>query len=215
MESRFLAGPAGRLDARLHGPSGGAPVLLLHPHPQWGGTMGSRLVYDLAQSLGEAGFRAMRFDFRGAGRSEGLYAQGLGEAEDALAAFRSLAEESGRPPSVVGYSFGGAVACHLATDVQPARLVLVGTPLRLTESLLVPLEDAPRASVGGPVTVVVGDRDGFVPVPDAHLLAQAFRPPGEVRVVPGAGHFLEPSHNPAAVAAVHAALVRAEPGHNL
>ena len=90
-ESRFIAGPAGPLDSRWHGPAGGPPIVLLHPHPLGGGTMGSRLVYDLAAALGDAGFRAVRFDFRGVGRSEGTYGEGVGEVEDALAVFDALA----------------------------------------------------------------------------------------------------------------------------
>lgn len=204
MEARWIQGPAGRLDSRWHGPPTGPTALLLHPHPLWGGTMGSRLVYDLAQGLAVRGWRAVRFDFRGAGRSEGLYSQGVGEAEDAAALFDLIVAETGRAPAVVGYSFGGAVACRLATTRAPSRLVLVGTPLRITESILVPEEDAPR--VRAPTHLVVGDHDGFVPVEDAKRLAAAFRPSAGLTVVAGAGHFLEPSRNADAVAAVVAAL---------
>ena len=167
--------------------------------------MGSRLVYDLAVALGDAGFHAVRFDFRGVGRSEGTYAQGVGEAEDAAAVFDAMRAESGRPPAVVGYSFGGAVACRLATVRDPRHLVLVATPLRVTESLLVPSDDAAR--VHAPASLIVGDRDGFVTVADAQALAAAFRPPARLTVLPGAAHFLEPSHNARAVAAVLEALV--------
>jgi alpha/beta superfamily hydrolase len=207
MHSAFFPGPAGPLDARLHGPAGGAPVLLLHPHPQFGGTMGSRLVYDLAVALGGAGFRAVRFDFRGVGRSEGAYGRGEGEVQDAAAVFDALAKDAGRAPAVVGYSFGAAVGCRLATLREPGRLVLVGCPLHLRESSLDPLGDAPRARAAHPpVHVVVGDQDDFVTPAEAERLAVAFRPPASLTVLPGAGHFLEPSHNGRAAAAVLAAL---------
>lgn len=166
--------------------------------------MGSRLVYDLAVALGDAGHNAVRFDFRGVGRSEGAYAQGQGESEDAAAVFDAVQAEAGRPPAVVGYSFGGAVACRLATARDPRHLVLVATPLRLTESLLVPADDAPRAKA--PASLIVGDHDGFVTVAEARTLADAFRPPARLTVLPGAAHFLEPSHNARAVAAVIDAL---------
>lgn len=199
-------GPSGALDARLHGPPGGYPVLILHPHPRYGGTMGSRLVYDLAVALGSAGWRAVRFDFRGVGRSEGTYGAGLGEAADAVAVFDLLAHETGRRPHVIGYSFGGAVACHLATLRDVASLTLVGTPKHLAETSLDPVTDAPKRLGRGPVTSIVGDHDGFVPLPDAHALADAFLPPAKLVILPGAAHFLEPSYNPAAVAAVLEAL---------
>ncbi|HEX2066442.1 MAG TPA: alpha/beta fold hydrolase [Candidatus Thermoplasmatota archaeon] len=207
MDSVFFTGPAGRLDARLHGPSGGFPVLLLHPHPRFGGTMGSRLVHDLAVALGGSGFRAVRFNFRGVGRSEGAYGHGMGEVEDAVAVFDALAAGAGRAPAVVGYSFGAAVACRLATQRAPERLVLVGCPLRLAETSLDPLRDAPQARCGlPPAHLVVGDQDGFVTPAQARRLADAFLPPGRLTVLPGAAHFLEPGHNPRAAAAVLAAL---------
>lgn len=204
MESKFFAGPLGPLDARLHGPVGGAAVLVLHPHPRLGGSMGSRLVYDVAVALGEAGFRAVRFDFRGVGRSAGVYGRGVGEVEDALAVFDALAAEAGRAPAVVGYSFGGAVACRLAALRRPERVVLVGCPLRLRGTSLDPLADAP--SVRAPAHVVIGDRDEFVSPAEAAAFARAFAPPATLAVLAGAGHFLEPSQNPRAVAAVLAAL---------
>lgn len=204
MESRFFQGPAGRLDARLHGPEEGRPVLILHPHPLFGGTMGSRLVYDLAKALGGAGFRAVRFDYRGVGRSEGGYGHGDGEVEDAVAVFDALAAETGHVPAVVGYSFGGGVACRLATLRQPARLVLVATPSPLTQSTLVPTADAPK--VRCPAALVFGDRDELAPAAGARELAAAFRPPAKLTFLDGAAHFLEPSHNPRAVAAVLEAL---------
>lgn len=202
-QRRVFKGPAGDLEARLHGPRGGHPVLLLHPHPRFGGTMGSRLVYDLAVALGQRGYWAVRFDFRGAGRSQGAYGEGEGEVEDARTVFDALAQEHGSAPFVVGFSFGGGVATRLATQRRPAGLVLVATPVRLTESRLVPLQDAPKVRTGA--HVVVGSRDGFVPVEDAQRMVEAL-PEADLTVLEGAGHFLEPSHNARAVAAVEAAL---------
>ncbi len=204
MDSRFFPGPAGRLDARLHGPEDGLPVLLCHPHPRFGGTMGSRLVYDLAVGLAAAGFRAVRFDYRGVGRSEGTYGRGDGETTDACAMFDALVAETGKTPIVVGYSFGGGVACRLATLRHPARLIMVATPSPLTQSTLVPTADAP--TVRCPVALVYGDRDELAPPEQARAVGAAFRPPVAPRFLPGAAHFLEPSHNPRVLAAVLEAL---------
>jgi hypothetical protein len=166
--------------------------------------MGSRLVYDLAVGLAHEGFRAVRFDYRGVGRSAGVYGQGDGEADDAVAVFDAVQGETGRTPLVVGYSFGGGVACRLGGRRSPQRIVLVACPVRLTESRLLPIQDAAR--VKAPVHVIVGDQDGFVPLADARALAAAFHPPAALTVLAGAAHFLEPSCNPHAVAAVLAAL---------
>ena len=203
-ESRFIDGPAGRLDSRWHGPAAGPPALVLHPHPLFGGTMGSRLVYDVAVALAAAGWRAVRLDYRGVGRSAGGYGGGDGEAQDAAAAYDALRAEAGREPAVVGYSFGGGVATRLATMRPAARLVSIGTQPRVFQSHLAPVDDA--AKVRCPTHLVVGDRDEYVSVAETRALAAAFRPAAGVTVIEGAGHFLEPSHNADAVAAVLAAL---------
>jgi alpha/beta superfamily hydrolase len=203
-ESRLIDGPAGRLDSRWHGPRSGRPVVLLHPHPLLGGTMGSRLVYDLAVGLAADGWRAVRFDFRGVGRSEGAYGEGLGEAEDALAVLAAAEAEAGQVPALVGYSFGGAVACRVATLRAVARLVTVAAPLQVLGTRLDALLDAPR--VAAPAHVVVGDRDPYVTAEQARQLAAAFRPPAGLTVLPAAAHFLEPSDNPRVLAAVRDAL---------
>jgi alpha/beta superfamily hydrolase len=203
-EPRFIDGPAGRLDSRWHGPRDGRPVVLLHPHPLFGGTMGSRLVYDLAVGLASDGWHAVRFDFRGVGRSEGTYGEGEGETEDALAVLSAVQAETGKVPALVGYSFGGGVACRAAALRPVERLVMVAAPLQVLGTRLDALLDAPR--VAAPARLVVGDHDPYVTVPQAKALAAAFRPPAELTVLPAGGHFLEPSDNPRALAAVRAAL---------
>lgn len=166
--------------------------------------MGSRLVYDLTHALANAGHRVVRFDYRGVGRSDGQYGRGDGETQDAVAVFDALADEAGRPPAVVGYSFGGGVAARLATLRPVARLVLVAAPPRVSDSTLAPRDDAPRVRCR--TDLVLGDRDEFVSVAEARDLAARFVPPAGMHVLPGAGHFLEPSYNAAAAARVRAIL---------
>lgn len=204
LESRFIDGPAGRLDSRWHGLPKGGPVLLLHPHPQFGGTMGSRLVYDLAIELASTTHRVVRFDFRGVGRSDGTYDQGRGETLDAAALWDALEQETGKPPAVVGYSFGGGIATRLATIRPVPNLVLIGTQPRVFQSELAPVDDAGK--VQARAQLIVGTEDEFVSVEETRDLAARFRPRASVSVIPGAGHFLEPSMNFAAVSAVQSAL---------
>src|SRR3954471_5700736 len=98
-ESRnfFLKGPAGRLEAILWKPlSNARPVLaalLCHPHPLFGGTMHNKVVYQAAKSLDALGLPVLRFNFRGAGLSEGKHDRGRGEQGDAQAALDFLATE--------------------------------------------------------------------------------------------------------------------------
>jgi len=207
VESRWISGPAGRLDSRWHGPPSGPPLVVLHPHPRFGGTMGSRLVYDLTVGLAADGWRVVRFDFRGVGRSDGAFAEGLGESDDAAAILDAVQAETGRVPALVGYSFGGAVACHVAARRAVSRLVLVATPLDALAAHLAPLRDAPLVrGLAAPAHLVVGDGDPHVSVDEARTLARSFEPAAGLTMLPAAGHFLEPSDNPRVLAAVRAAL---------
>ena len=93
IESLFLDGPAGRLEALLEEPGveewDGEPreaALVCHPHPQHGGTMHNKVVYRIARGLRSAGAVVLRFNYRGVNLSEGEYAHGEGELEDARAA---------------------------------------------------------------------------------------------------------------------------------
>ena len=83
-----ISGPAGRIEARYHhNPRPNAPVaLILHPHPQFGGTMNNQVVYHLYYAFQRRGFSVLRFNFRGVGRSEGLFDNGPGELADAATA---------------------------------------------------------------------------------------------------------------------------------
>src|SRR2546426_9256477 len=86
MPLREIAGPAGRLEALLDEPAAGtdmrAAVVLAHPHPQHGGTMHTKAVYQTAKALARIGCAVLRFNFRGAGTSDGVFDQGIGEADD-------------------------------------------------------------------------------------------------------------------------------------
>ena len=88
MPEVIFNGPAGRLEGRFH-PSTkrGSPIaIILHPHPQFGGTMNNQIVYNLYYAFAERGFSVLRFNFRGVGRSQGGFDHGQGELSDAAAA---------------------------------------------------------------------------------------------------------------------------------
>src|SRR6266566_1114943 len=126
---REIAGPAGRLEALLDEPSpsrrvnaeglleqghGGVPraaVAFAHPHPQYGGTMHTKVVYQAAKALSRIGCAVLRFNFRGVGRSAGSFSDGPGETDDFHAGLEFMRE---RYPSArlwaAGFSFGSWVA---------------------------------------------------------------------------------------------------------
>ena len=87
MPDIILPGSAGRIEARYQRQKNpGAPMaLVLHPHPQFGGTMNNPLVYDLFHMFHGLGCTTVRFNFRGVGRSQGSFDNGAGELSDAAA----------------------------------------------------------------------------------------------------------------------------------
>ena len=117
MPELIFPGPEGRLEGRYHTqPNPDAPIaIVLHPHPQYGGTMNNRVVYNLHYAFHRMGFTVMRFNFRGVGRSQGEFDQGIGELSDAAAALDYL--QAMNPNSkhcwVAGFSFGAWIGMQL------------------------------------------------------------------------------------------------------
>lgn len=117
MPEILFAGPAGRLEGRYQaGSHPDAPIaLILHPHPQHGGTMNSKVTYALFRTFSAMGFHTLRFNFRGVGRSEGVFENGEGELSDAAAAMDWLQSIHKNPSEVWigGFSFGAWIAMQL------------------------------------------------------------------------------------------------------
>ncbi|QOY91648.1 alpha/beta hydrolase [Paludibaculum fermentans] len=130
IETLFIDGPAGRLEAMLEEPDSGAPTeaaLVCHPHPLGGGTMHNKVVHRLARGLRQIGAVTLRFNFRGVNLSEGTHDNGVGEVEDARAVLAVLrARYPQLPLTVSGFSFGSRVAVQVYPGVR--RVVLVGFP---------------------------------------------------------------------------------------
>lgn len=138
LESLFLRGAAGKLEALLEEPEHTHPVetaLVCHPHPQHGGTMHNKVVYRLARGLRKAGCVVLRFNFRGVNLSEGEYDEGVGETEDARVALEALRERyPDLPAMAAGFSFGSRIALGLATQGSGiGRVIAAGFPTRVAE----------------------------------------------------------------------------------
>jgi hypothetical protein len=117
MPDVIIPGPEGRLEGRYHhSKTANSPIaLLLHPHPQHGGTMNNKIVYQLYHLFARRGFSTLRFNFRGVGRSQGSYDRGEGELSDAAAALDWL---QGQNPTaahcwIAGFSFGAWIGMQL------------------------------------------------------------------------------------------------------
>lgn len=117
MPDIIINGPVGRLEGRYqHAKDPTAPVaLVLHPHPQYGGTMNNKVVYTLFHTYARLGFSVLRFNFRGVGRSVGEYDHGQGELSDAASALDWLQQLNGNAPQcwIAGFSFGAWIAMQL------------------------------------------------------------------------------------------------------
>ncbi|MBI4907063.1 MAG: alpha/beta hydrolase [Acidobacteria bacterium] len=133
IETLFIPGPAGRIEALLEEPEDRDPdhaALVCHPHPLHGGTLHNKVVHRLARGFRRAGHVVLRFNFRGVNLSEGKHDNGVGEVEDARAALAVLQERyPALPFSLAGFSFGSRVALRLA-QLEPSaqRVIAVGFP---------------------------------------------------------------------------------------
>lgn len=189
-ERSALPGPAGTLEALIETPvaigSGSAPGcfgVVCHPHPLYGGTLDNKVVYTLARAFEELALPTIRFNFRGVGTSEGVYDDGRGESEDALAVI-----DYGRkrwPAAslwMAGFSFGAAVALRAAARALPERLVVVAPGVTRLGMDGVP---SPRC----PWLLVQGDADDVVAPEEVLEWARRQSPQPTVKILPGAGHF--------------------------
>ena len=117
MPEVIINGPAGRIEGRYHqNPDPKAPVaLVLHPQPLYGGTMNNKVVYNMYKNFVDNGFSVLRFNFRGVGRSQGVFDEGIGELQDATVALNWLHNQNMDAQSfwVSGFSFGAWIGLQL------------------------------------------------------------------------------------------------------
>lgn len=191
MPEVILNGPDGRIEARYqHSPNKGAPlVLILHPHPLYGGTMNNKIVYKLYQTFVDCGFSTLRFNFRGVGKSQGKYDEGLGELTDAATALDWLQQQN--PDASVcwisGFSFGAWIAMQLLMRRPELEgFVAVSPPANLYDFSF--LSPCPAAGL-----LTMGDKDDVVSEEAVNKLAGRLTgQPGssmQYTVIPGADHY--------------------------
>ena len=187
IESHSIAGPAGALEALLEEPDDQEPGLaavVCHPHPLYGGTMHNKVVYRLARGLRRAGTVVLRFNFRGAGRSQGVHAHLTGEIEDARVALDWLrARYPNLPFALAGFSFGARVITRLGCEVGTPRFLLAaGFPTRMGSTDYLETCAAPKI-------FIQSSHDEFGPRPELDALYARLAEPKQLIYIEAADHF--------------------------
>jgi alpha/beta superfamily hydrolase len=193
MPEVIFPGPEGRLEGRYHPQKvKDAPIaIILHPHPQFGGTMNNRVVYNLHYAFHEMGFTVLRFNFRGVGRSQGEYDQGVGELSDAASALDYL--QSMNPNAkhcwVAGFSFGAWIGMQLLMRrPEITGFITVAPPANMYDFSFL----APCPSSG---LIINGTNDRFAKPQDTRILVDKLHEQKGITIthheMEGAGHFFE------------------------
>jgi uncharacterized protein len=187
IESLFIDGPAGKLEALLEEPEDrdlNHAVLVCHPHPQHGGTMHNKVVYRIARGLRRAGAVVLRFNYRGVNLSAGQYDHGIGEVEDARAALGVLRSRYPQLPfSLAGFSFGSRIILKLGCETPDvSNLIAVGFPANLSDG-----QSLGQCPV--PKIFIVSRSDQFCAVPAMETYFAALPEPKELIWIEAADHF--------------------------
>jgi hypothetical protein len=193
MPEVIFAGPEGRLEGRYQKGKGEAtPVaLILHPHPQFGGTMNNRICFELYNLFARKGFAVLRFNFRGVGRSVGEYDHGQGELADAATALDYLQQLNPNAPFawVGGFSFGAWIGMQLLMRrPEITGFISVSAAANLYDfSFLAP---CPSSGV-----VLHGEQDKICAPEETKTMIERTRTQKgrkiQFQVIPGADHFFE------------------------
>ncbi len=191
MPEVVINGPEGRLEGRYHNSKQeNAPIaLMLHPHPQHGGTMNNKVVYTLYHAFVKRGFSVLRFNFRGVGKSQGIFDRGEGELSDAAAALDWLQSYNANATAcwIAGFSFGAWIGMQLLMRrPEIDSFIAVAPPADAFDFGFL----APCPASG---LIVQGDRDQLVSADAVQRLATKLAHQRDIRValqlIPGADHF--------------------------
>jgi alpha/beta superfamily hydrolase len=187
VRSFFLEGPAGRLEAlwkQPESPRRDFAGLVCHPHPLYGGTMHNKVVHHTSLALQSFGLPVLRFNFRGAGLSEGSHDKGRGETDDVRAALAWLQDKMPSAETILaGFSFGCWVGLRAACEAPQVK-ALVGVGVPANDNNFGYLESCTK-----PKLFVQGSHDQFGSRENLLALAQRTADPKQVIFVENADHF--------------------------
>jgi alpha/beta superfamily hydrolase len=194
-----LTGPAGRLEALLDAPDEAAPsgairaaVVFAHPHPQYGGTLHTKVVFQGSKALARIGCAVLRFNFRGVGGSDGAFDRGEGERADFVAALDYLAARyPGARLWAAGFSFGAWVALEVgAVDDRVSVLIGIAPPVATTVSGQ-PYDFSNTLASVKPKFFVQGEADDICPLEAMWTFYGRLEEPKELVVIDAADHLFD------------------------
>jgi len=193
MVDLLIPGPEGKIEAKYsHNNDHNSPiVLILHPDPSRGGTMNTKIIFRLYKLFVNNGFSAIRFNFRGVGKSEGLFDNGEGELSDAASVLDWLQQynTNSKIVWVAGFSFGAWVAMQLLMRrPEINNFISVSPPANTRDFSFL----APCPSSG---LIVHGDKDNIASFDSAKILSEKLQKQKKVNInfksIKGADHFYE------------------------
>jgi uncharacterized protein len=193
MPDIIINGPAGRIEGRYtHSKTANAPLaLVLHPHPEHGGTMNNKISYAMHQAFVARGFSTLRFNFRGVGKSQGTHDKGEGELSDAAAALDWMQALNPNAPHVWvgGFAFGAWVGMQLLMRRPEIRGFISVTPPANAYDFTF-LAPCPTSGL-----IVHGAQDDMVPPQPIQKLVDKLRMQKGIkidhRMISGANHFFK------------------------
>ncbi|MGD9334584.1 MAG: alpha/beta hydrolase [Desulfobacterales bacterium] len=159
-------------------------VVVTHPHPLYGGDMYNLVVETIVHVYNIKGYSTLKFNFRGVGKSQGHYDNGVGEQKDVLAAFSFLADSGIQKIDLVGYSFGAWVNAHVAIqgDMCVENMAMVSPPVGFMDFRKI-------STTNGLKFVITGSRDDIAPVDVIKKILPTWNPDARFEIIPGADHF--------------------------
>jgi len=172
-----------KIEGLLNQKDGKKGVVVTHPHPLYGGDMNNLVVESIVHVYHMKGYSTLKFNFRGVGRSQGAYDDGLGEQKDVLSALSFLADMGMEQIDLAGYSFGAWVNAHaLQKDTLTKQMIMVSPPVGFMDFKSIVTMNTLKF-------VVTGNRDDIAPADMIEKMISTWNPNARFEVIDGADHF--------------------------
>lgn len=182
----FIDGAVGHIEATMDLPEGderNAIAVCCHPHPVHGGAMTNKVIHTVSRTLAGLGIPAIRFNFRGVGRSGGEYDEGRGEQQDLIKVIEwAQREYPSRPLWLAGFSFGSWIAALQAKQQGAKQLISIAPPVNRFSFDDFQIPDCPWL-------VAMGEADDVVDPAAVFEWVDGLSPQPELIKMPDAGHF--------------------------